>query len=75
MASNARQTLPRNTALGGGGSVVVLVSEVWWHNLNLKAKFEGGSPYDGFKRLVPGAVNMGFIGSTCTALPRRAARA
>jgi hypothetical protein len=37
--------------------------------LNLLANFESGSPYFNFKRLVPGGFNMGFIGSTCTALP------
>jgi hypothetical protein len=30
--------------------------------LNLTAKFEGGAPRYSFKRLVPGAFNMGFIG-------------
>ena len=40
-------------------------------NLNSKAKFEGGSSCYGFKRSVPGAFNVGFIGSACTALPRR----
>jgi hypothetical protein len=37
--------------------------------LILKAKFEGGSPYYNFNRLVPGAFNMGLTGSTCTDLP------
>jgi hypothetical protein len=43
--------------------------------LFLKAKFEGGSTYYSFKRLVPGAFKMDFIGSTCTALPSAAANA
>jgi len=38
-------------------------------NLNLKAKVESGSSYFSFRCLVPGAFNMGLIGSTCTALP------
>jgi len=29
--------------------------------MKLKAKFEGGSSYYSFERLVPGASNMGFI--------------
>jgi hypothetical protein len=37
--------------------------------LNLKANFEGNSSHYGFKCLIPGAFNWGFIGSTCTALP------
>ena len=37
--------------------------------LILKAKFEGGSSYYSFKRLVPGAINVGLIGATCAALP------
>ena len=42
--------------------------------LKLKVKFESGPSYFSFKRLDPGAFNMGFIGSTCTALPRRRSR-
>jgi hypothetical protein len=42
---------------------------------SLKAKFESSMSYCSFKCLVPGAVNMGFKGSTCTALPRGAAPA
>ena len=38
--------------------------------LKFKANIESGSSYFNFKSLVPGAFNMGFIGSTCTALPR-----
>jgi hypothetical protein len=41
---------------------------VWRRKLNLKAKFEGVPSYSSFKRSVPGAFNMGLIGSTCTAL-------
>jgi len=37
--------------------------------LTLKANLEGDSTYNIFKRLVPGAFNMGFIGPTCTARP------
>jgi hypothetical protein len=40
--------------------------------LNLKAKFESGLSYFSFNRLIPGAFNVGLIGSTCTALPRHA---
>ena len=36
---------------------------------NLIAKFQSASLYYSFKRLVPGAFNMGLIGSTCTGLP------
>jgi len=36
--------------------------------LKLKAKSESSLPYFSFKRLVPGAFNLGLIGSTCTAL-------
>jgi hypothetical protein len=35
--------------------------------LNLKATFETSLPYSSFKRMVPGAFNVGLIGSTCTA--------
>jgi len=38
--------------------------------LKLKANFEGGPSYYSFKRLVPGALNMGLTGSSCTSLPR-----
>jgi len=37
--------------------------------VKLKAKFESGSSHVSLKRLVPGAFNVGLIGSTCTALP------
>jgi hypothetical protein len=37
--------------------------------LNLKAKFESGLSYVSFKGLMPGAFNVGLIGSSCTALP------
>jgi hypothetical protein len=37
--------------------------------MNLKAKFENGPSYISFKRFVPGAFNVNFRGSTCTALP------
>jgi len=40
-----------------------------WHKLNLKAKFESSTSHFSFKRLLPGAFNLGFIGSNCTALP------
>jgi len=42
---------------------------VEWRKLKLKAKFESGSSYLSFKRLVTGAFNMEFIGSTFTARP------
>ena len=45
-------------------------AEVWRRKLKLKAKFESSLSYYSFKRLDPGAFNVGFIGSTCTALPR-----
>jgi hypothetical protein len=37
--------------------------------LELKAKFESSLTYYNFKRFIPGAFNMVFIDSTCTALP------
>jgi len=37
--------------------------------MNLKARYEGDSSHYSFKRSVPGAFNVGLIGSTCTALP------
>jgi hypothetical protein len=37
--------------------------------VELRAKFEGDSSHYSFNRLVPGAFNMCFIGSTCTAIP------
>jgi hypothetical protein len=37
--------------------------------LNLKAKIESGLSYFTFKSLIPGAFNVGLIGSTCTDLP------
>jgi hypothetical protein len=37
--------------------------------LILKAKVESNLSYFSFKRLGPGAFNVGLIGSTCTALP------
>ena len=41
--------------------------------MKLKAKFESGSSHVSLKRLVPGAFNVGLIGSTCTALPEEPA--
>ena len=35
----------------------------------LKAKLDSSLSYYSFERLFPGAFNVGFIGSTCTALP------
>ena len=37
--------------------------------LNLKATFESCLSYFSFKSLIPGAFNVGLIGSSCTALP------
>jgi len=37
--------------------------------LILKAKYEACSSNVSFKSLLPGAFNVGFMGSTCTALP------
>ena len=44
-------------------------SVVYRRKLELKAKLESGSTYCRFKRLLPGAFNVGLIGSACTALP------
>ncbi len=41
----------------------------------LDSKLESGLSYFGFKRLVPGAFNVGLIGSICNALPRPPSRA
>jgi len=38
-------------------------------HVDFESKVEGGSSYKRFKRSVPGAFNMGFIGSACTARP------
>ena len=35
----------------------------------MTARFEGGSSYFGLQHVVPGAFNVGLIGSICTALP------
>ena len=48
----------------------MLDAQVYRRKLKLKAKFEGGSSYYSFKRLVPGAFNLGLTGSACTASPR-----
>jgi hypothetical protein len=47
---------------------------LWRRKLNLKATFESGSSYLSVKRLLPGALNLGLIGSTCTASPRTRSR-
>jgi hypothetical protein len=38
--------------------------------VEFESKFESSLPYFSCKRLIPGGLNLGFIGSTCTALPR-----
>ena len=38
-------------------------TRVYRRNLNLKAKLESSSSYSHFKRLVPGAFNVGLIGA------------
>jgi hypothetical protein len=47
------------------------VAAVKQRKLNLKARVERSTAHFSFKRLVPGGFNVGLIGSTCTALPRR----
>jgi len=42
---------------------------VWRRKLKMKAKVESIISHFSIKRLVPGGFNMGFVGSTCTALP------
>ena len=42
--------------------------------VNLKAKLESNLSYFSFRRLVPGAFNLVFMGWTCTTLPRTARR-
>jgi hypothetical protein len=37
--------------------------------LEIESKLESDSSHFSFKRLDPGSVNLGFMGSTCTALP------
>jgi len=49
---------------------VTHVAEVERRKLKLKAKFESNLSYCSFKCLVPGAFNMGLIGSTCPAPPK-----
>jgi len=49
------------------------LSKLYRRKLNLKAKLESVSSYCSFKRLVPGIVNVGLTGSTCTTLPSTAA--
>ena len=41
-----------------------------WRRLKPKVKCEGSSSFVSSHRYVPGSFNMGFIGSTFTALPR-----
>jgi len=55
-----RQSLP-GCALASN-QVEVLSSSAKRRKLNLKPKFEGGSLFYSFKRLVPGAGSMRFIG-------------
>ena len=67
----------KQAGCGGGGGVAVAVVSISVsvaaglerRKLNLKAKHESSSSHFPFKSLVPGAFNMGFIASTCTALP------
>jgi hypothetical protein len=40
-----------------------------WLKFTLKAKNESSLSYYSFKRLVPGAFNMRFMGLRCTAVP------
>jgi len=69
----ARSVMSRSAAFSSAQfchrSNAPLISVLYRRKLNLKAKFEGGSSYYSCKRVVPGAFNMGFIGSTCAALP------
>ena len=46
-----------------------------WRKWKLKAKLESSQSYCSVKRLVPGAFNSGFFGTTCTALPSAGAAA
>jgi len=41
----------------------------WRRKLKLKAQVESDSSCFSVQRLVPGALNVGLIGSTCTKLP------
>jgi len=59
----------RGTVSGAFRNNTVL--DVAARNLNVKAKFESSSSYFSFKRFAPSAFNVGFIGATSTALPRR----
>jgi hypothetical protein len=45
------------------------IAALYRRKLQLKAKFEIEPSYLSFKSIDPGAVNTGFIGSTCTAVP------
>jgi len=64
-------TSPANTGICAAysGSMRATMPFMWRRKLNLKPKLESGSSNRSFKRLVPGGLNLGFIGSTCTALP------
>jgi len=46
-----------------------LNSVLYRRKLNLKAEVESSMSHLSFKRLVPGGSDLGFIRSTCTALP------
>jgi len=62
LAPAASSSLSRNTEYGRGLPAVAAQPD-------FKAKFESGPSYFSFRRLVPGAVNVGFTGSACTSLP------
>jgi hypothetical protein len=65
--------LPAPSPPPSSASGLLISTQLQRRKLNLKVKFEGGSSYHGFKRVVPGGFNMGFIGSTCTALTQLSA--
>jgi hypothetical protein len=61
-----RLTEATSTHMSGGIGVDTWVQR---HKFNLKAEVERSTSHFSFKRVVPGGFNLGFIGSTCTALP------
>jgi hypothetical protein len=67
-AGGARDGAEDATAAAAAGRACV--SEMQRRKLNLKAQVQSSASQFSFKRLVPGGLNLGLIGSTCTALPR-----
>jgi len=68
----ARDAVARLALAGNGLHEPFRRPVLWWRKLKLKAKFEGTSSYSSFKHIARSfkrALNVGVIGSSCTALP------